>query len=45
MTGAEYEYNAKRQMDKLEEDYRDDRMSHQEYEKRKEQIESGSIIY
>lgn len=45
VTGAGYEYNAKRQMDKLGEDYRDDRISRQEYEKRKEQIESGSIIY
>lgn len=44
-TGAGYEYNAKRQMDRLEEDYRNERISRQEYESRKEQIESGSIIY
>ncbi|HXV79657.1 MAG TPA: hypothetical protein VEG60_07235 [Candidatus Binatia bacterium] len=44
-TGAGYEYNAKRQMDRLEEDYSNERISRQEYESRKEQIESGSIIY
>jgi len=45
VTGAGYEYNAKRQMDKLDEAYKDERISRQEYEKRKEQIEAGSIIY
>jgi hypothetical protein len=44
-TGAGYEFNAKRQMDRLEEDYRNERISRQEYEKRKQQIESGSVIY
>ena len=44
-TGAGYEYNAKRQMDKLEDDYQHDRISRREYEERKKQIESGSIIY
>lgn len=44
-TGAGYEINAKRQMDRLEEDYRNERISRREYETRKSQIESGSIIY
>jgi hypothetical protein len=44
-TGAGYEINAKRQMDKLEEDYRDEKISRAEYEQRKRQIESGSIVY
>lgn len=43
--GAAYEYNAKRQMDKLDEDLRAERISRREYEARKKQIESGSIIY
>lgn len=44
-TGAGYEINSKRQMDKLEDDYKDERISRREYEERKKQIESGSIIY
>ncbi len=44
-TGAGYEYNSKRQMDKLEDDYKNERISRSEYEARKKQIESGSIIY
>ena len=44
-TGAGYEINSKRQMDRLEEDYRRERISRREYERRKEQIERGSIIY
>ncbi len=44
-TGAGYEINAKRQMDRLEDDYRHDRISRREYERRKEQIERGSIVY
>ena len=44
-TGAGYEINAKRQMDKLEGDYKNERISRREYESRKKQIESGSIIY
>ena len=42
-TGAGYEINAKRQMERLEDDYRSERRSQEEYEQR--QIESGSIIY
>jgi hypothetical protein len=44
-TGAGYEISAKRQMDRLEDDYRNERISRQEYESRKKQIEAGSIIY
>ena len=44
-TGAGYEINNKRQMDKLEDDYRNERISRREYEERKRQIEAGSIIY
>ena len=44
-TGAGYEIQAKRQMDKLEEDLKNERISRSEYEARKEQIEAGSILY
>lgn len=44
-TGAGYEINAKRQMDRLEDDYRHERISRREYERRKDQLERGSIIY
>jgi hypothetical protein len=44
-TGAGYEINAKRQMDRIEDDYRNERISRRDYERRKSQIERGSIIY
>lgn len=44
-TGVGYEVQAKRQMDRLDEDLRNDRISPREYEQRKQQIERGSIIY
>ena len=44
-TGAGYEINASNQMDRLEDDYRKERISRKEYEIRKAQIEKGSIIY
>jgi hypothetical protein len=44
-TGAGYEINAKRQMDRIEDAYRDERMSRREYERRRNQIGRGSIIY
>ena len=44
-TGAGYELRAKQQMDKLEDDYKHERISRKEYEARKKQIEAGSIIY
>jgi hypothetical protein len=43
--GAGYEINSKSQMDKLEDDYKKERISRREYEDRKKQIESGSIVY
>jgi hypothetical protein len=43
--GAGYEIQAKRQMDRLEDDFKSQRISREEYESRKRQIESGSIIY
>jgi hypothetical protein len=44
-TGAGYEHNAYRQMQQLEEDYKNEKISRAEYEERKKQIEAGSIIY
>lgn len=44
-TGAGYEVNANRQMDRLEDDYRRGRMSREEYQDRKRQVERGSILY
>jgi uncharacterized membrane protein len=43
--GAAYEYQNKRQMDMLEEDFRTGRINKEEYLKRKDQISKGSIIY
>jgi len=44
-TGAGYEIQAKRQMDRLDDDYRSGRIDRREYEIRKSQIERGSILY
>jgi hypothetical protein len=44
-TSGAYEYNAHSQMDKLEADYKAERISRREYESRKSQIEKGSILY
>ena len=44
-TGAAYEYSAHQQMEKLEADYKAERISRKEYEARKKQIEAGSILY
>jgi hypothetical protein len=44
-SGAGYEFNSKRQMDRLEDDYRRERISRREYEQRRGQIERGSILY
>jgi hypothetical protein len=43
--GAAYEYQSKRQMDRLEDDFKAGRISREEYEDRKRQIERGSILY
>jgi hypothetical protein len=44
-TGAGYEINAKRQMDRLDDYYRHERISRRDYERRRNQIERGSIVY
>lgn len=44
-TGAGYEYNTHRQLEKLEDDYRSGRIGREEYLDRKQQIKRGSIIY
>ena len=44
-TGAGYEIQAKRQMDQLNDDLKHERISRNEYEARKKQIEGGSILY
>ena len=44
-TGAGYEIQAKRQMDRLDEDFKNKRISREEYDDRRKQIEKGSIIY
>ncbi len=44
-TGAGYEIQAKRQMDRLEDDFRSGKINRKEYDVRKRQIEKGSIIY
>jgi hypothetical protein len=44
-TGAGYEINAKRQMDRLDDDYRRERIGRREYERRRSQIERGSVVY
>jgi hypothetical protein len=44
-TSAAYEVSAHSQMNQLEEDYKNERISRAEYESRKAQIEKGSIIY
>ena len=43
--GGGYEYQSKRQMDRLEDDYRAGRINREEYQDRKQQIERGSLIY
>jgi hypothetical protein len=44
-TGAGYEVQANRQMERLEDDLKSGKIERREYESRKQQIESGSIIY
>ena len=43
--GAAYEYQNKRQMDQLELEYREGKITEEVYNSRKEQIQRGSIIY
>jgi len=44
-TSAGYEINAHSKMNQLEDDYKAESISRQEYEARKSQLEKGSIIY
>ncbi len=44
-TGAAYEYQTKRQLDILDEDFKAGRITQEEYEIRNDQIRKGSIIY
>ncbi len=43
--GAAYEYSNKRAMDELKEDYQSGRISNDEYQRRKNEIEGRSVIY
>jgi hypothetical protein len=43
--GAGYELNARRQIDKLDEDLRQGRINQAEYDIRKDQIRRGSLVY
>lgn len=43
-TGGGYEYHAKTEMDRIEEEYEDGNMSKEEYEIRKDQIERMTIF-
>jgi hypothetical protein len=44
-TGPAYEIHVKRQMDRLDDDLKNRRISREEYEDRKQEIQKGSIIY
>jgi hypothetical protein len=44
-TSGAYEFNAYREMNQLEEDYKNERISRAQYETRKSQLEKGSILY
>jgi hypothetical protein len=43
--GAGYELRARQQLNQLEEDYKAGRITREQYEDRKREIERGSIIY
>jgi hypothetical protein len=43
--GAGYEYNAHRQIEKLDEDLKAGRIDQKEYDIRKDQIDRGSLVY
>jgi len=44
-TGAGYEYKSHEQLEDLDDDYEDGRISKKEYLERKKEIEEGSVIY
>ena len=43
--GAGYELRARQQLNQLEEDYKAGRITREQYEDRKREIERGSLIY
>lgn len=43
--GAAYEYQNKRTMDALEEDFKAGRITEDEYNRRKEEVKSRSLVY
>lgn len=43
--GAGYEYNAHRQLEKLDDDLKSGRIDQKEYDIRKDQIDKGSLVY
>ena len=45
VAGGAYEYSNKRQLDDLEEDYKEGKISREEYERRKREIEKRSLVY
>jgi hypothetical protein len=44
-TGAGYEVKARKEMDKLDEDLKEGRITQEEYDIRRDQIKRGSVIY
>jgi uncharacterized membrane protein len=44
-TGAAYEYQNKRALEALDEDFRAGRITQEEYDRRKQEIKSRSIVY
>jgi len=44
-TGAGYEFNARKQMERLNEDLKNKKIDQKEYDIRKSQIERGSLVY
>lgn len=43
--GAAYEYSNKRAVDKLEDDVKEGRISRDEYDRRRKEIEDKSLVY
>lgn len=43
--GGAYEYQNKRQLDRLEQEFSEGKINREEYLKRKKQIDEGSVIY
>lgn len=43
--GAAYEYQTKKQLDRLDRDFEAGNISREEYVKRKKEIQAGSLIY